>query len=345
MSHEYDLQAARIESVLTAHKVPARVWQATITPRFVRFDVTTALGTRPNKVSNLAEELAFSLGARMTRIYRDGGVLHVEVPRETSRAVALARLCNELEAVPPYCGVLGVDDGGMPLLMRIDSPDVAHVLIAGTTGSGKTGVIRTLLLSLAMHNHPGQLQLVLLDPKGRGLAPLARLPHLWHGHAIAQDARAAGDALQALVEEMLQRDASRRSLPRIVIGIDELADLLMEGGKPVADALTRLTQRARSRHPYPGSHPEAGRNPDGWVGQSQLPRAAGGQRGEPGRCQGGCRHRRHRRRTAVGPRGLPVGQQRADHPFPGSLREHGRDGCHCGTHPHGEPPQALLAPG
>jgi S-DNA-T family DNA segregation ATPase FtsK/SpoIIIE len=245
MSHEYELQAARIESVLTAHKVPARVWQATVTPRFVRFDVTTALGTRLNKVSNLAEELAFSLGARMTRIYRDGGVLHVEVPRETPRAVALAPLCSGLGAVPPHCAILGVDDGGMPLLMRIDSPDVAHVLIAGTTGSGKTGLIRTLLLSLAMHNHPGQLQLVLLDPKGRGLAPLARLPHLWQAHGIAQDARAAGDVLQALVEEMVQRDASRRLLPRIVIGIDELADLLMEGGKPVADALTRLTQRGR----------------------------------------------------------------------------------------------------
>ncbi len=245
MSHKYDLQAERIESVLTAHKVPARVWQATITPRFVRFDVTTALGTRLNKVSNLAEELAFSLGARVTRIYRDGGVLHIEVPRETPRAVRLVALCHGLKTVPPHCAVLGVDDGGVPLLMRIDSPDVAHVLIAGTTGSGKTGVMRTLLLSLAMHNHPGQMQLVLLDPKGRGLAPLARLPHLWRGHGIAQDARAAGDVLQALVEEMVQRDATRRLLPRIVIGIDELADLLMEGGKPVADALTRLTQRGR----------------------------------------------------------------------------------------------------
>ena len=62
MPRKYEMQAARIESVLTAHKVPARVWQATVTPRFVRFDVTTALGTRLSKVSSLAEELAFSLG-------------------------------------------------------------------------------------------------------------------------------------------------------------------------------------------------------------------------------------------------------------------------------------------
>ena len=89
MAHKYELQAARIETVLGAHKVPARVWQATVTPRFVRFDVTTALGTRLTKVSGLAEELAFALGARATRVYREGGVLHVEVPRETARTVAL----------------------------------------------------------------------------------------------------------------------------------------------------------------------------------------------------------------------------------------------------------------
>jgi DNA segregation ATPase FtsK/SpoIIIE, S-DNA-T family len=243
--HKYELQAARIESVLNAHKVPARVWQATVTPRFVRFDVTTALGTRVNKVSNLAEELAFSLGARMTRVYRDGGVLHVEVPRETPRTVELLALCGRLQKVPPDCAVLGVDEGGVPLLLRIDSPDVAHVMVAGTTGSGKTAVLRTLLLSLAMHNHPGQLQLVLIDPKGRGLAPLAGLPHLWQNQGIVQDMADVVRTLQGLVAEMVQRDAARRSRPRIIIGIDELADLLTIGGKPVAEALTRLTQRGR----------------------------------------------------------------------------------------------------
>jgi len=179
MSQKYELQAARIEAVLNAHKVPARVWQATVTPRFVRFDVTTALGTRINKVSNLAEELAFSLGAQAARVYREGGVLHVEVPRDAPRTVTLLNLCAKLSNVPPNCAVLGVDEGGAPLLLRLDSPDVAHVLLAGTTGSGKTALLRTLLLSLAMHNHAGRLQIVLIDPKGRGLAGLADLPHVW----------------------------------------------------------------------------------------------------------------------------------------------------------------------
>ena len=242
---KYELQAARIESVLSAHKVPARVWQATVTPRFVRFDVTTALGTRLTKVSNLAEELAFSLGARATRVYREGGVLHIEVPRDTPRTVEMLALCGKLNSVPPYCAILGMDEGGVPLLLRIDSPDVAHALLSGTTGSGKTALLRTLLLSLTMFNHPGQLQLALIDPKGRGLAPLAGLTHLWRGGPIAQGVKESLALLETLIEEMVRRDAARRSLPHIVLGIDELADLLVTGGKPVAEALTRLTQRGR----------------------------------------------------------------------------------------------------
>ncbi len=241
----YELQAARIESVLGAHRVAARVWQATVTPRFVRFDVTTALGTKLSKVSALAEELAFSLGAQMTRVYREGGVLHVEVPRETARAVALPALCGQLAAVPAHCAVLGVDAGGAPLLLRLSSPDVAHVLVAGTTGSGKTALLRTLLVSLAMHNHAGQLQLLLIDPKGRGLGALAGLPHVWQGGGVVTEPGAAVGALTAVVAEMTRRDRLGRATPRLVVAVDELADLLQTGGKAVEAALTRLTQRGR----------------------------------------------------------------------------------------------------
>lgn len=245
MANKYELQAARIETVLGAHKVPARVWQAKVTPRFVRFDITTALGTRLAKVSNLAEELAFSLGVRSARVYREAGVLHVEVPRDVPRAVGLTDTCANLPSVPPFCGVLGIDEGGAPLLVRLDSPDVAHLLLAGTTGSGKTALLRTLLASLAMHNRPGMLQLALIDPKGRGFGPLGALPHVWRNTGVVQEPEQATHLLRALVDEMERRDRVGRSLPRIVIAIDELADLIQSGGKQVGELLQRLTQRGR----------------------------------------------------------------------------------------------------
>ncbi len=119
MATAYELQAQRIETTLSAHKVPARVWQATVTPRFVRFDVTTALGTRITQVERLDEELAFALGARSVRVYREGGVLHVEVPRaDGARQVTLGDILTRAKTIPPLCGVLGVDEGGAPLLRR-----------------------------------------------------------------------------------------------------------------------------------------------------------------------------------------------------------------------------------
>lgn len=241
----YELQAARIESVLSAHKVAGRVWQATVTPRFVRYDVTTALGTKVSRVSALAEELALSLGVRAARVYRDGGVVHVEVPRETTKGVELVELCSKLRAIPACCAVLGIEEGGTPLLLRLDSPDVAHVLVAGTTGSGKTALLRTMLLSLAMHNHAGHLQMVLIDPKGRGLGGLAGLPHLWRGLGVVDRHEAAATVLAELVGEMERRDRAGVRLPRLVLGIDELADLLQVGGRDVAEALQRLSQRGR----------------------------------------------------------------------------------------------------
>lgn len=246
MANKYELQAARIETAFGAYKIPARVWQAKVTPRFVRFDLTTALGSaRLTKIKGLDEEIAMSLGAKTVRIYREDGVVRVEVPRETPRTVHLEEVCLQVSHVPPFTGVLGVDTAGDPLLIRLDSPDVAHVLLAGTTGSGKTALLRTLLASLAMHNRAGLLQIVLIDPKGRGFGPLGALPHVWRGAGVIQDPAAALAALQELVREMERRDRINNHLPRIVVAIDELADLLQVLAQPASEAIQRLTQRGR----------------------------------------------------------------------------------------------------
>ncbi len=203
-----DLQADRIEAVLAQHKVHGRVQGGVITPRFIRFQLATQLGTKVNKVAALAEEIALALGKREARIYRQGEAINVEVPRAKSEPIRLLPLCNDLPSVPAITAVLGVDQNGAPLLLRLSSPDVAHVLIAGTTGSGKTALARTFLTSLAMHNRQMEVQLVLIDPKGRGFGPLVRLPHVL-GEIVAS-AEAAVERLRWLVQEMERRDRCPR---------------------------------------------------------------------------------------------------------------------------------------
>jgi S-DNA-T family DNA segregation ATPase FtsK/SpoIIIE len=137
------------------------------------------------------------------------------------------------------------------LLLRLPSPEVAHVLVAGTTGSGKTALVRSIALSLALHNRLGEVQMIFIDPKGNGFDPFVSLggqggvlPHLLR--PPVQDVHQAIFLLGEMVEEMVRRDREKISEPRVVIFIDELADLMEQGGKAMDRLMTRLTQRGRS---------------------------------------------------------------------------------------------------
>ena len=248
MQRALHFQADRIEMVLASHKVPARVTGGIVTPRLVRYHLTTPLGVKMRKVAGLSEEIALSLGASSCRVQRHQGQVEVEVPRAKGQVVPLLPLCQRLaargrDAIPPHTAVLGLDQEGVPLLLRLPSPNVAHVLIAGTTGSGKTALARSIVTSLALNNSQRSLQLVLIDPKGRGFMPFEGLPHLLVPVVTRVDE--ALPLLQRLAAEMERRDAEGRSEPRLVVALDELADLVQVGGREVELALTRLTQRGR----------------------------------------------------------------------------------------------------
>lgn len=238
-----EMQADRIEAVLARHRVPARVDGGVVTPRYVRFDVKPEAGVRVGKVTAMAEEIALALDKRNARVYREGATIHVEVPRTQADPVRLLPLCGRVSLVPPVTAVLGLEHDGTPLLLRLPAADVTHVLIVGTTGSGKTALARTLLASLAMHNRQSQVQLVLIDPKERGFAPLAELPHVLGGVAATPDAAVA--RLRWLAGEMEHRDRAGINRPALVVAVDELADLLQTGGPAVEALLTRLSQRGR----------------------------------------------------------------------------------------------------
>jgi S-DNA-T family DNA segregation ATPase FtsK/SpoIIIE len=237
------MQANRIEAVLARHRVPARVDGGVVTPRYVRFDVKPGAGVRVGKVTAMAEEIALALDKRNARVYREGATIHVEVPRAESDPVRLLRLCGRVSLVPPVTAILGLEHDGTPLLLRLPAADVTHVLLVGTTGSGKTALARTLLVSLAMHNRQSQVQLILIDPKARGFAPLAELPHVLGDVAATPDA--AVKRLRWLAGEMERRDREGVSRPALVVAVDELADLLQTGGPAVEALLTRLSQRGR----------------------------------------------------------------------------------------------------
>jgi len=238
-----EFQSNRIEAVLASHRVHARVQGGSVTPRSIRFNLTPALGTRVASVRKLDEELALALGAADVRISREGEGLAVEMPRPDASPIHLLPLLDSLPAIPPLTAYLGLSQDGRPLLVRLPSPDVAHVFVAGTTGSGKTELMRTMALSLALTNRQAALQLALIDPKGRGLSPLAGLPHLLA--PVAADLNSARALLERLVQAMERRDAAGVTFPRVVIFVDELVDLLMQGGREIQDSLTRLAQRGR----------------------------------------------------------------------------------------------------
>jgi S-DNA-T family DNA segregation ATPase FtsK/SpoIIIE len=165
--------------------------------------------------------------------------------------IPLQQRLAERQAIPFGTALLGLADDGAPLLVRLPSPQVAHILIAGTTGSGKSALAQTIISSLAMNHRPSQLGFVLIDPKKRAFGPLAGLPHLLR--PVLSEPEAVQSTLALLVQLMLARDSEGRvptsegqpGEPRVVVVIDELADLLMASDKDTHWALTRLVQRGR----------------------------------------------------------------------------------------------------
>lgn len=243
---ELEMKADQIEMVLHQYKAPGRVTGGNVTPRWIQFLLQTAPGVRLNRVESLSREIALALGSQTARVTTQGNAVRIDVPRTDPQPVKLLGLCGRIptERVPAGTALLGLADDGAPLLIRLPSPEVAHVLVAGTTGSGKTALLQSMIASLALLNHRKQLQFVLIDPKSRAFDPLKSLPHLLNKEIVTQPDRAVA-ALQNLIQVMEQRDQTHAVEPRVVVVIDELADLVQTGGPGVLDHLSRLVQRGR----------------------------------------------------------------------------------------------------
>jgi len=238
-----EYQADRVEAVLAAHRAPARITGGTVGPRVIRFFLHPAPQTRFAAIRALADDLALALKVPALRVETGPEGVVLEFPHPAPRPVGLLDLLAEVGPLPTATALLGLTEAGAPLLARLSSPEVAHILVAGTTGSGKSALLRAIAGSLVLSHRPGVLALLCVDPKGRTFRALAGAPQLLRP-PIAEPAEAV-EALRSLVRLMEARDRRGENAPRVVLLVDELADLILQESATVTPALTRLVQRGR----------------------------------------------------------------------------------------------------
>lgn len=263
-------QAELLMKTFKSFNLQAELIGITKGPTVTRFEIQPAPGIKINKFTNLQDDLKLSLAVQDIRIEAPipgKQAIGIEVPNLKPRPVLLGELLTSKEfqeAESPLTICLGTDLSGQPVVTDIQK--MPHGLIAGSTGSGKSVCINSILVSLLYKSNPNQLRLLLIDPKVVELSPYQRIPHLVT--PVVTDPKKANAALKWAVQEMEHRyqlfaelgvrDLERYnqalatetgeefSLPYLVIIIDELADLMMVSPQEVEDSICRLTQKARA---------------------------------------------------------------------------------------------------
>ena len=237
---------------------------ATFGPTITRYEVSPKPGTKVSKIVNLSDDLALSLAARSIRIEAPvpgKSVIGIEVPNDKPQVVGLREVITSNEFIndPSSLAVgLGKEISGKPLIA--DLAKMPHLLIAGATGSGKSVCVNTIITSLLYKSLPEEVKLLLIDPKVVELAHYNGIPHLLS--PVVTDPKKASNALNWAVNEMNKRyqlfaengvkdiagynRKCENKMHKIVIIIDELADLMMACGNEVEDYICRLAQMARA---------------------------------------------------------------------------------------------------
>lgn len=242
MEQWLEMQADRIEETLYEFGVMGQVYAGLVLPQVIVFHVQLGPKQRLREIQGLHEELALRLHVPGVLVSRQNGAIAIEVPRANPHEVTVRDVLATLQLrPPPHTALLGISNRGEQLMLFFPSPNVAHVLIAGMTGSGKTELMKTMLVSLSLWGKRQNTVVYLVDPKER---KLAQLSGLWSVLQCCNGDQAPA-LLERLLQEMERRDAQQYNSPHIFVFIDELADLVMVGGQVVEKAITRLLQRGR----------------------------------------------------------------------------------------------------
>ena len=265
---EVNLNRRRLEEAIQSFGISAAVVGVIRGPTVTRYDIELDRGVKLSRITNLAGDLALSLGVvnvRIAPIPDKISTVGIEVPNRTVSTVFLRDILdsgNFSGAKSKLSFALGKDIGGNCIVGNISK--LPHLLIAGTTGSGKSVCMNSLILSLLYKARPDEVKLIMIDPKMVELGIYNGIPHLYV--PVVTDPKKAAGALQWSVVEMLKRyrafseegvrdlDAYNRirkaqgeeTLPRVVIVIDELADLMLVASKDVEESICRVAQMGRA---------------------------------------------------------------------------------------------------
>lgn len=276
-SGEYSViqaNAKKLEQTFLSFGVKAKVTQVHLGPAVTKYEVMPDVGVKVSKIVSLTDDLALALAAkdiRMEAPIPGKSAIGIEVPNSEIAMVTLREVLEAKENNKPDSKLLigfGRDITGQAILAELNK--MPHLLVAGSTGSGKSVCINGIIISILMRAAPHEVKMMLIDPKMVELNVYNGIPHLLA--PVVTDARKASQALQKVVSEMerrydlfshtgtrnikgyndhidkhnLQTEEKQPKLPYIVVIIDELADLMMVASHDVEDSITRLAQMARA---------------------------------------------------------------------------------------------------
>ncbi len=265
-----DVDATRVSQTLIAalkeHGIEARLSGTVSGPRVTRYELQLAAGTKLSRFSALKDDLSYALASTEIRLLTPipgKQAVGVEVPNRSPNLVALGDLVGQMpEGHSPLSVWLGKDIAGHTV--SIDLTRMPHLLIAGTTGSGKSGCINAMLSSILLRATPDEVKMILIDPKKVELNHYETIPHLLT--PVVTNMKNASAVLSNVVREMesryelmgsykarsliemnrLRLKDGKPKLPYILVVIDELADLMMVAPGEVEDAIVRLAQKSRA---------------------------------------------------------------------------------------------------
>ncbi len=265
MKEDLEECARTLESTLEDFGISAKVTDIIRGPVITRYELEPAAGVKINRIENLSDDISLAIKAQSIRIIAPipgKGRVGVEVPNAQSTLVCIKDLLTSAEyhkQKSPLTIALGKDITGRSVFGDLD--DMPHLLIAGTTGSGKTVCVNTCILSLLYRDSPNDLKFLMIDPKMVELMPFNGLPHLLC--PVVTDAKKAAVALNWVVSEMESRYVllskagarnieayndknSEEKIPYIIVVVDEFADLMSVARDQIENAITRLAQLSRA---------------------------------------------------------------------------------------------------